>query len=117
MADWIEPFVIAADGAALDDLRNRFRRTRWPERETVDGWSQGRAAGLFAGSLPLLGRPLRLAGLGGALEPGPALMTRIDGMDEHFLHILSPHPGRGAADHDPPAGRDDSLSSSWPAAR
>ena len=41
MADRIEPFVIAADGAALDDLRDRLRRTRWPEREPVGDWSQG----------------------------------------------------------------------------
>jgi hypothetical protein len=25
----------------LDDLRDRLRRTRWPERETVAGWEQG----------------------------------------------------------------------------
>ena len=25
----------------LEDLRDRLRRTRWPERETVDDWSQG----------------------------------------------------------------------------
>jgi len=30
MADRIEPFVIAVDEAALDDLRDRLRRTRWP---------------------------------------------------------------------------------------
>ena len=35
MADQIEPFEIAVDDAALDDLRDRLRRTRWPERETV----------------------------------------------------------------------------------
>lgn len=41
MADRIEPFVIAADKAALDDLADRLRRARWPERETVGDWSQG----------------------------------------------------------------------------
>ena len=41
MADRIEPFMIGVDGAALDDLHDRVRRARWPERETVGDWSQG----------------------------------------------------------------------------
>jgi pimeloyl-ACP methyl ester carboxylesterase len=32
---------IAVPDAELDDLRDRLARTRWPERETVDDWSQG----------------------------------------------------------------------------
>ncbi len=35
------PHPIAVDDADLIDLRERLRRTRWPERETVDDWSQG----------------------------------------------------------------------------
>jgi hypothetical protein len=41
MPDRIEPFVIGVNAAALDDLRDRLRRARWPERETVGDWSQG----------------------------------------------------------------------------
>jgi epoxide hydrolase len=41
MADQIEPFVIGAEEAALDDLQDRLRRTRWPERESVGDWAQG----------------------------------------------------------------------------
>ena len=33
--------IAVADEAELDDLRDRLRRTRWPEREAVDDWSQG----------------------------------------------------------------------------
>ena len=32
---------IAVSDDAVDDLRQRLRQTRWPERETVDDWSQG----------------------------------------------------------------------------
>ena len=32
--------VLIAD-SELADLRERLRRTRWPDRETVDDWSQG----------------------------------------------------------------------------
>jgi pimeloyl-ACP methyl ester carboxylesterase len=40
-SDEVEPFTIAVPDGALDDLRERLARTRWPERETVDDWSQG----------------------------------------------------------------------------
>ena len=37
----IRPFAIDVPEAALVDLRERLARTRWPDRETVDDWSQG----------------------------------------------------------------------------
>jgi epoxide hydrolase len=41
MSDEITPFRIDVPEADLEDLRERLRRTRWPEAETVDDWSQG----------------------------------------------------------------------------
>lgn len=37
----VEPFRVPLDEADVADLRERLRRTRWPEAETVDDWSQG----------------------------------------------------------------------------
>jgi pimeloyl-ACP methyl ester carboxylesterase len=37
----LTPAPIAVAQVDLDDLRDRLRRTRWPERETVADWSQG----------------------------------------------------------------------------
>jgi hypothetical protein len=37
----LDPSPIAVPDADLDDLGQRLARTRWPERETVDDWSQG----------------------------------------------------------------------------
>ena len=37
---WCRSSIDVAE-AELDDLRDRLRRTRWPEAETVDDWSQG----------------------------------------------------------------------------
>ena len=37
----MEPFRIDVPDAELDDLRARLNAARWPERETVDDWSQG----------------------------------------------------------------------------
>jgi pimeloyl-ACP methyl ester carboxylesterase len=41
MSDDITPFRVDVPEAELEDLRERLRRTRWPEAETVDDWSQG----------------------------------------------------------------------------
>jgi len=36
-----EPFNIEVTDHELEDLRERLRRTRWPETATVQDWSQG----------------------------------------------------------------------------
>jgi pimeloyl-ACP methyl ester carboxylesterase len=41
MSDAVTPFTIAIDETDLVDLHDRLARTRWPNRETVDDWTQG----------------------------------------------------------------------------
>ena len=41
MSNAIRPHPFAIPEADLDDLRQRLARTRWPDKETVDDWSQG----------------------------------------------------------------------------
>ena len=41
VSDAITPFQIAIDESAIADLHDRLSRTRWPNAETVDDWSQG----------------------------------------------------------------------------
>jgi epoxide hydrolase len=36
----ITPFQVAIDDRDLADLADRLARTRWPEREPVEDWSQ-----------------------------------------------------------------------------
>ena len=87
MRDGIEPFVIRMDGVALDDLRDRLRRARWPEREPVGDWSQGvplgylqDLCGYWAGRYDWRAAEARLNQI-------PQFTTTIDGLDIHFLHI------------------------------
>ena len=77
--------------ADVNDLRDRLARTRWPEAETVDDWSQG---------VPLayvreLCEHWRDAYDFGAAEARfnafPQFRAEIDGIDIHFLHVRSPH--------------------------
>ena len=37
----VEPFAVAVSDAVLDDLRERIRRTRWPDPAPGEPWSQG----------------------------------------------------------------------------
>ena len=92
MPDQIEPFVIVTEAAALDDLRSRLRRARWPEPETVGDWSQGvplvylqDLCGYWAGGYDWRATEARLNEI-------PQFTTSIDGLSVHFLHVRSPHP-------------------------
>jgi pimeloyl-ACP methyl ester carboxylesterase len=89
----IRPFTIAVPQAQIDDLHQRLDMTRWPERETVDDWSQG--AGLVA--VQSLCKHWRSAydwrRCERRLNQFDQFMTEIDGLDIHFIHVRSPHPG------------------------
>jgi epoxide hydrolase len=83
---------LAVPEADLDDLRDRLRRTRWPEAETVDDWSQGiplayvrELCGYWADGYDWRVTEARLNGL------GPS-RTEVDGLGVHFLHVASPEP-------------------------
>jgi epoxide hydrolase len=87
----ITPFRIDVPDAVLDDLKERLARTRWPEAETVDDWSQGiplaytRAlAGYWADGYDWRSREA-------ALNRFDQFRTEIDGLDIHFIHQRSPH--------------------------
>lgn len=37
----IHPFELSITEPTLEDLQTRLRLTRWPDKETVNDWSQG----------------------------------------------------------------------------
>jgi pimeloyl-ACP methyl ester carboxylesterase len=88
----IRPFRIAVPDADLADLRDRLRRTRWPERECVDDWAQGipldytrELAGYWAD-----GYDWRIAE--DRLNSFEQFVTEIDGLDLYFIHRRCPDP-------------------------
>jgi pimeloyl-ACP methyl ester carboxylesterase len=93
MAEEIIPFRIDVPDADLADLQDRLRRTRWPDQETVDDWSQGAPLAwvqdlcrYWASGYDWRAREARLNSF-------PQFRTSIDGLDLHFLHVRSPHDG------------------------
>jgi len=93
MPDRIEPFVIGVEEAALDDLRDRLGRTRWPEREPVGDWSQGVPLGYLQDLCRYWAEGYDWRATEARLNQIPQFTTASDGLDIHFLHVRSPHPG------------------------
>ena len=92
MPSAIQPFRIAADDSALDDLRRRLRATRWPDRETVDDWSQGIPLAYVQDVCGYWADEVRLARARGAAQPlRRSSSTEVDGLGIHFVHVRSPH--------------------------
>jgi len=88
----IRPFRIAVPDEDLEDLRERLRHTRWPERECVGDWSQGipldytrELVGYWAEGYDWRAREARLNGF-------DQFVTEIDGLDIHFIHQRSTDP-------------------------
>ena len=87
----IRPFTIETPEADLEDLRARLRATRWPEKEPVEDHSHGvrletmqKLARYWLNDYDWRKCEARLNAL-------PNFMTRIDGLDIHFIHVRSKH--------------------------
>ena len=78
--------------AALADLRERLRRTRWPEPETVADWSQGTPLAYVRELCQYWLKEYEWPAAQARLNRFPQFLTRIDDLDIHFLHVRSPHP-------------------------
>jgi pimeloyl-ACP methyl ester carboxylesterase len=88
----IAPFTIDVPDAALADLRERLRRTRWPEREPVDDWSQGVPLAFVRDLCAYWAEEYDWRATEARLNALPQFRTGIDGLGIHFLHVRSPHP-------------------------
>jgi pimeloyl-ACP methyl ester carboxylesterase len=89
----IRPFTSRVPESELDELRRRITATRWPEKELVADQSQGvqlatiqKLARYWATDYDWRECEARLNAL-------PQFLTEIDGLDIHFVHVRSKHPG------------------------
>jgi pimeloyl-ACP methyl ester carboxylesterase len=91
MSGDVIPYRIDIPESDLTDLRERIHRTRWPEAETVTGWSQGvplsyvrELCGYWADGYDWRATEARLNAL-------PQFTTEIGGLEIYFVHARSPH--------------------------
>ena len=92
MTSEVEPFRIEIAESELDDLRDRLRRTRWPERETVDDWSQGIPVDFTQALCRYWADSYDWRATEARLNRLPQFRTEIDGLGIHFLDVRSPEP-------------------------
>ncbi|MGG5823103.1 epoxide hydrolase family protein [Falsiroseomonas sp. HW251] len=89
--DTIRPFSISVPEETILDLRRRIAATRWPDRETVDDFSQGVQLAKFQPLMRYWGTEYDWRKAEAALNALPQFVTEIDGLDIQFLHIQSQH--------------------------
>ena len=89
----IRPFRVGFPEADLTELRRRVNATRWPERETVADDTQGARLAMMQELARYWGTDYDWSRCEGKLNALPNFITEIDGLDIHFLHVRSPHPG------------------------
>ena len=91
MSEAITPFTLAIPQDQLDDLARRIDMTRWPERETVDDWSQGAPLDKVRALVDYWRNHYDWRACEAKLNAFGQYRTTIDGLDFHFLHVRSPH--------------------------
>jgi pimeloyl-ACP methyl ester carboxylesterase len=90
MAD-IEHFSVEYADDAIADLRDRLRRTRWPEKETVHDWSQGVPLAYAKELCEYWADGYDFTLAQARLNAFSHYRTVIDGLGIHFIHARSPH--------------------------
>jgi pimeloyl-ACP methyl ester carboxylesterase len=88
----VAAFTYQAPQSALDDLRQRLARARWPEREPVDDWSQGVPLARLRALVDYWRTDYDWRRCEALLNGFDQYRTEIDGLGIHFLHVRSPHP-------------------------
>ena len=81
---------IDVSDADLADLRDRLTRTRWPEAETVDDWSQGIPLAYTRELCDYWAHEYDWRATEARLNRFGPQRTELDGLGIHFLHVRSP---------------------------
>jgi pimeloyl-ACP methyl ester carboxylesterase len=87
----VRPFRVEVPEAALDDLRRRIAATRWPTEELVSDRSQGVQLATLQALARYWTNDYDWRTCEARLNALPQFTTEIDGVEIHFIHVLSRH--------------------------
>ena len=87
----IRPFQMTFPQADLDDLNRRIVATRWPDKETVADASQGVQLATLQALAKYWATEYQWRRIEAKINALPQFITRIDGLDIHFIHVRSKH--------------------------
>jgi pimeloyl-ACP methyl ester carboxylesterase len=88
----IRPFHINIPEAAVTNLRQRIQATRWPDKETVTDRTQGVNLDQIQTLVKYWGTDYDWRKAEAKLNALPQFITKIDGLDIHFIHVRSKNP-------------------------
>jgi microsomal epoxide hydrolase len=100
----VRPFVLAIDSAAIADLKRRLAQVRWPDEAPDSPWRYGTSVAFMRELVDHWIHTFDWRKTEAALNAWPQFVTRIDGIDVHFLRVE----GRG------PDPKPLLLSHGWP---
>lgn len=87
----LRPFQFSAKEEDLADLRRRIEATRWPDGETVNDSSQGVQLATIKKLANHWATNYDWRKVEAKINSYPNYLTKIDGLDIHFMHIRSKH--------------------------
>ena len=87
----IKPYKIKISNEDLEDLKGRLSSTRWPEKETVEDWSQGVPLSYIKEVHDYWINEYDWRSREEYYNSLPQFIADIEGIDIHFIHIKSKH--------------------------
>jgi pimeloyl-ACP methyl ester carboxylesterase len=87
----VRPYTIRVEQAVLDDLNARLSKTRWPDELDAAGWDYGVPLAYHRELVEYWRTTYDWRKHEAVLNSFPGFVTRIDGIDLHFLHVRSKH--------------------------
>ncbi|MNX35169.1 Soluble epoxide hydrolase [compost metagenome] len=85
----IRPYKVNISNADLKDLKERIQDTKWPTKETVADQSQGANLSKMKDLVHYWGTTYDWRKAEAKLNAYPQFITKIDGVDIHFIHVRS----------------------------
>jgi epoxide hydrolase len=87
----IRPFRINVEQSVLDDLQYRLAHTRWPDALDVPNWEYGVDLAYMKELTDYWRTKYDWRKQEKSLNELPQFVTKIDGIDLHFIHVRSKH--------------------------
>jgi pimeloyl-ACP methyl ester carboxylesterase len=92
VTDEVRPFRIDVGDDALDDLRDRLGRIRWPDQIPGSGWEYGTDLAALQDLCTYWRDEFDWRAAEARMNAWPQFETDVDGTHLHLIHARSPHP-------------------------
>lgn len=91
-ADSIEPFAVRVESDAVEDLRGRLERARWPDQLPEAGWAYGTEREALRSLCTYWREEFDWTAFEDRCNAFDQYVTTIDGQRIQFYHVRSPEP-------------------------